>query len=614
MSSTYTTRYGIDWPIEMSEVLIDLTVAKKHRQLTEQGFKIKDPWEALLKACRTLLSKSQFNISPWTEEHAHDFVMENRAITWGCGSSSKSNDYGLFALLDWMTDPIATLWLVGSTTKLDLRSRTWESIARYYATLSQESKYFLIPGKLSEISLEIRNVVDPNIPETVGSKAGIKGVALNEDGRLQGAHLPYVRVLVDELATIRDHESLGTGVANLLIGTTDFRFYGLANPEGWDHVSSQYCLPEKDNPVTVDTGYWRSTRGYFVRHHDGAKSPCVLDPGLTDEYPYLMTKAQYEENLREADGNEDAPKIWKMVRGFPSPAGTTVPTVLDPLVAAANNCGMALEQKGRDVRGSAMGIDPAWSEGGDDAVAARPDIVMVLGKPTLDFTGKVFKMPISASSPLPVTQQQRNAVLKLLHAPDGPSLYHTAVDSSGNQGLADDLDMFVGGGCLHVNNAVRASENPIRAAGDVSPARDKIYDRGTEAWEVLAEFCRAGQVRGLPPEALQALCSRRYATHGRTGSIRFPNRLEPKDDFAKRFKGSPNEADACALAALAVKERMGIMPFGHLPPPSLDNHRPTPDVRGAWGQHQGDTSRYLDQVFAPGEYEPEFGELYEEAW
>ena len=606
MPDTYISRHGIDWPIGMHPTLIDLTVAKKHRTLAKQGLDVKDPWTCMLTAARSLLPISQFSISKWTEQHAHDFVMYNRVITWGCASSSKSNDYGLFALLDWITDPIYTLWVVGSTTKVDLTKRTWEAVARYHSALMLNDLGLAIPGKLSERGQTLSNIADADIPESTGGKAAIVGMALNEEGRLQGSHLPYVRVFIDELATIRDHEALRVGVSNLLSGTTDFRFYGLANPEPWASESSRYCLPQEGVTVNVDTGSWMSARGYFVRHHDGMKSPCVVNPSLTTLFPYLMKREEYEEILKGADGNEDDPVVWKMVRGFPAPTGSQIPTFLDPLVAEAMQCGSALPSGNWECVGSALGIDPAWSEGGDDSMMACPDVKIVNGKPVIDFTGKIYRTPISASSNEPVTKQQRDAAINILRGANNLPMTHVAVDCSGNQGLADDLDMYISPGCMHVNNSERASELPLRAAGLAAKARDTIYDRGTESWIVLAEFCRAGMVRGLSPKALAGLVNRRFATRGATGDIMKPLRSEPKDKFNKRFRGSPNETDACALAALVVKERIGVLPFGHLPPPTMGQQFMSEQLAPIFQQIQPAT---LD-----GGYEPEFSTTYEGTW
>lgn len=604
MPETYQIHRGYEFPAELSPIFLDLLIAKKHREFRVKGMEFKDPWEALLSAARALIDPALFVISPLAEEHARDFVMHNNLIIWGCASVGKSNDIGLFALLDWIVDPYKTLWLIGSTTKMDLRRRTWEAVARYFVALQNNDKGFSVPGKLSEIGLSIVNVADASIPESGGQKAALVGVALNEEGRLQGAHLPYVRILVDELATIRDHESLKTGVANLRVGTTDFRWIGLANPYGWEDPSCQYCIPALGEKVTVDTGSWFSTRGFFVRHHDGLKSPCMVDPSLETKYPFLMKRSDYQAILQDNDGNEDAPDVWKMVRGFPAPAGSTVPTVLDPKIAAA----MKVSEPPVEIQrweGSVAGVDPAWSEGGDASVFARCDIVWSENKPVLDFTGKVYRIPILATSSDPITKQQRDAVAAHLRMPGSPRLKCVAVDSSGNQGLADDLDMYIGAGCMHVNSSEKASENLVRAVGTGAPARDSIKDRGTEAWVILAEFCRAGQVRGLPANALAALTTRRFKMQSRD-TIATPLRLESKDDFSKRFGGSPNDADACALAALVAKERFGVMPYGGiLPPPDEDAFR---------GNYQdvNAPSRFDDAV-APsnGGYEPVLGDVYE---
>jgi hypothetical protein len=117
-----------------------------------------------------------------------------------------------------------------------------------------------------------------------------------------------------------------------------------------------------------------------------------------------------------------------------------------------------------------------------------------------------------------------------------------------------------------VNSGAGASENFLRSgdAAKEQAIRARVYDRGTEAWVVLAEFVRAGMVRGLPQEVVNDLCNRRFMT--KPGGEPMPRlRLERKGDYSKRSgRGSPNKADACALCALAVKERMGVMPYSHV--------------------------------------------------
>lgn len=74
-------------------------------------------------------------------------------------------------------------------------------------------------------------------------------------------------------------------------------------------------------------------------------------------------------------------------------------------------------------------------------------------------------------------------------------------------------------------------------------------------------------VRGLPQAAIDGLTQRRFALRPNSDEPCTPLRLEPKSEFFLRFKKSPDDTDACALAALAVKERLGVVPFGKAPVP-----------------------------------------------
>lgn len=569
MPATYKKRWGIDWPADMADVHIDMTVSKKWKLFKADGIEFKDPWEGMLKAARSLLDEDVFRVSPWTEEHFHDFTMYDEVVVWGCASSSKSNDAGLYILLDFMCDPFDTLAMVGSTTLGALRSRTWEAIVRYFTALKANNRGFEIPGKLSKVGFAIQNVDDDSLPGSRGEKAAIQGRALNDGGTLQGAHLPHTRILVDELATISSHEDLKTAMTNLLVGTKTSKFFALANPSAWDDPSCAMCLPPADQKVNVDTGSWISTRGVFVRHHDGLKSPVYLNPELKNRFPFLMSAENVADITRMCDGNTDARQFWSMVRGFPLSSGTAVPTILDPIVASNNRISGPPPQPFSGERrpvGMTAGVDPAWSDSGDAAIYAGCRVYMQDGKHFLDFTGMVRNIPIKATSGVPVTQQQRDFVVAAMRADGGPDIDKLAGDVSGNQGLLDSIITYIGGNPLSVNNSMRASDNPLKET-DGRPAKTYIKDRGAESWLVLAEFAKAGQVYGLPSGAVAGLTSRRFATRAGSSEALMPLRLEPKEQFSTRFKGSPNETDACALAALAVKERLGILPFGSLPTP-----------------------------------------------
>lgn len=495
-----------------------------------------------------------------------------------------SNDYGLLMLLDWITDPYDTATRLGSTDKQSLKSRSWNAIVTYFAALKHNKKGLIVPGKFSKSGYAILNDDSDDSPESVGEKAGIVGVAVNDSadsGKLQGAHAKYVRLVIDELATITHHGNIKKAMQNLRIGATDFRFYALANPASWEDESCQYCIPENGvSSVNPDTGVWTSTRGYLVRHHDGLKCITVTNPEKAEEYPFLITKEVVEANLADCDGNTDAPTFWQMVRGFPSASAVGAPPVLDVRVADAEH--VAEPCPPGEVVGVAAGLDPAWTEGGDGAVYQRVILRDIGGMLILDFGGGQRKLRVNASSNKTVTEQLCSQVKSILDGRYAGELTApitaTAVDASGNQNLADNLDIFIGRGaasCVHVNNSNRASARPIRklpgivernSENQIERCCDRYQDRGTESWCVLAEFCRAGMVRGLPPGALRALTMRRFMFRKNTTTLKQPLQMESKDEFKIRFKGSPDETDACALAALAVKEVLGVLPYDWMRP------------------------------------------------
>lgn len=598
--SGYRHYYGQDWPpvpdgkggfTPMSKEYAGLLIGKKWRFFRDQqGVEFKDPWEPWIESATSLLGPENLKVTPWTEQHMHDFVMEDKLIEWGCALCEKSHIFGLNMVLFYVTDPFDSVILLGSTTKEALKSRSWNSVQFFHAALKKNQRGFFVPGKITKAGYALINESDSDSPESAGEKAGIQGRALNEDGNLQGAHAKYVILGVDELATIKNHDVIETAMSNLRAGTMIFKMVGLANPESWDDPSCKYCIPEPGVKVDVDTGHWRSTRGYFVRHYDGLKSPCILHPELAAKFPFLPNKERVEAQIQDADGNTDAPVVWKMVRGFPMSNNVSTPVVLDRKIAVENRACEPPVDYGPPVA-VAAGIDPAWSEGGDGAIYQRVLVRQSRGMYILDFTNGLHRLAIRASAGKPVAQQLVEQVRDIMNAPGDycAPLSATAVDASANQGLADDLDMYIGQGvacCVHVNNSMRASSNPIRAIGvgmtdqqggrdrKVETCKDRYQDRGTEAWCVLAEFIKAGQVRGLSEEVVNQLSKRRFALISKkvngvdiSSGVRFPLQLERKEDFKSRNKNkSPDECDGASLAALAVKEVLGLLPFGWLKP------------------------------------------------
>ena len=571
MATTHKRKYGIDWPADYPDEMIELVCAKKWRDL---GTTIDHPAEHLLRACRSLFVPEQFKIHRWTEEHAKDFTETDFCITWGAGATSKSNDYGLFMLLDWMVDPNDTIALIGSTTKDALKKRSWESVLRYLNILKKHPRIDF-PGRSKSSGYSILNTVEDD-DAAQAEKAGIFGVALDESGKLQGAHLPFVRILVDEIATLQSdgaREAIETAISNLRKGAVSFKFFGLANPESWFDLSGYYAEPKAGrSTVTVDSEVWE-TRFGRVRHHDGLKSPAITEENGAKEYPFLVNMASIEADRREL--GDDNPVFWRMVRGFPTRQGevATVMTETDIVAGKATEKdvdGVRLDHVGANstfFRTLTIGsLDSAFSQGGDSAILQAVKIIYLNGLPTLFFI-EPTKIPILESSDRPVTYQIVDFTRGWLTKHD-VQIDHLAADDSGTQSVCDVLTIEIAPGVFRVNYSNSASDMPISNATDVE-AKKKFKDRATEAWAVLAEFVKSGQVRGLSDECARQLAARRYMTT-KSGVVVEPRRLEKKADFKARTKlGSPDEADAAAMAALLARHRLGILPGSGVYPQQL---------------------------------------------
>lgn len=582
MPTSYKVRHGIDWPIGMHDVMCDFVYGKKWREFQARGDEIKvEPWVPYLNAMKTVYGDA-FKISDWTRDHVKHWVMHQWPIYWGSAACGKSHDVGACVLPDFIVDPHDTITLIGSTTRPMLQKRIWEAILKFLGVFQDwaEDNGYILPIRVADAGYAILNKRDKDDAASMAVKAGIHGVALDEGGKLQGAHMPYVRVIVDELATIHDQDAIVTALANLQIAK-DFKFAAMANPEPWNDPSSAiFCTPVGGiDSVSVETREWETTFGAHVLHDDGFKSPCVLHPELAEEFPFLTSKKHLDTALKIARGDPNNPSFWKMARGFPLPAGTGVPPILDPAIAIRNKiCEPAVFDIGR-WRGTAEGIDPAWTSNGDGACRVRCYLMVdEYGKLYLDFTGGLEYMKIDATviKTKPAVEQLTEQVVAGKRVPFAADFRHTAVDSSGNQGLGSSLKMYAGAyDIMEVNYSDKASPNPPMKF-DTRPAEETIADRGTESWVVLARYCEAGMVKGLPEAAKNALITRHYAVENdkKTGESyrkKGKDRLEPKKDFKPRFNGkSPDEADACALAALIIKEVYGVPPFGYMDYPVKD--------------------------------------------
>jgi len=552
----YRTRYGIDFPVEVHDIQVELLCAKKFREPAYRAGDLLRPGEHLLRAIRALFTREEWSISPWTEEHAHAWCDEKSLGVIGCASSSKSNDIGGFCVLDWITDPLDTITIMASTSKLALSDRSYESVLRYFKIL-KSNPHFMIPGKESKTTMAIINDSDDEYGKLATTKAAIRGVAVQEGtadearANLQGRHMPYVRLICDEFAQMK--EAAAEARTNLRIGASkDFKWVFLANPDSLFDLSAKFSEPVDGwQSVDENTPRWRS-RYALVLHHNGFQSPAITDPEGATKYPYLISQEQIDDIVAEEHGNEDSKNIWTMVKGFP-PRTTGDLTVMSETDLSA--FGMT-DRVFWDDRGGARvmvaGLDPAFTSGGDKCVLQPAEVGLAReGSFVMAFHDPIY-IPIRESSPRPAAYQVVDGLVEAcgrLHIP----IANVAIDDSGTQSIADIVVVETGQHPIRASFGAVASESPLSSL-NLHPARERFGNLVTEIWALTAEFGRFRQIRQFPTVAGQHFCTRRYKFSGRTKS------LEPKRDYKKRLRGqsSPDEGDALALCAEAARRAAGL--------------------------------------------------------
>lgn len=558
-SGDFVSYAGYDWPRQVHPIMRDLVLAKHWRFAPYNQAKLEhDPGEYMMRAAKALFTSQEFTISPYTEEHFHDWCTEDFIICWGHAASEKSNSAGLIAVLDWLTDPLETLTLVASTTLDMLQLRTFESVTRYYRLLRKNPK-FLIPGKESKVRTAI--IMDSDDTDaTVSLKAGIKGVAVRagtvEDAKasLQGAHTTFSRLILDELSAMRD--AAMEARHNLSIGCKNFKLLGLCNPESFLDLACRHSVPidgwASVNPE--ESHFWRTQWG-IVRRHDGLKSPGLTEP---EKYPYLLKQVEMDRIVAENHGNTDSPAFWTMVRAWPSPQGSEQTILSSRLIEQWDMKRQVIWGQSNASPILIAGLDPTFTSGGDNAVfqPAEVGIEAVTGKMVIAFHPEIV-IPLLASKPRPIVYQVVDFVLDWAddHMFD---LRYLGVDESGTQRLGDmiEVESIAHGGpsvqVCRVNYGAIASSFPV-SARNKTEARKMYRNQVTELYYAVQEYGSFGQIRSLPDVAADQFCRRRVQP-------RTPKALEEKAKMKARIKRSPDQADALACCVAVAKWVLRLMP------------------------------------------------------
>lgn len=463
-------------------------------------------------------------------------------------ATHNSNDYGLLTLVDWMVDPAETVSILASTSLAMLKIRSYESVLRYFHIIQNHAPWKM-PGKLRKTDSAI--ILDEDDELGHGTdKASIRGVAVAEGSdqearsKLAGAHLPYVRLGLDELSQMRPAAMQVR--TNLSIGAKSFKLFGLCNPDSFIDLAAVHSVPLDSggfaslDPDAVEE--WRSQYGK-IRRHDGFKSPAITEPDGAKKYPFLLTSERLKQILDEHEGNTDDGEVWTMVRGFPPTQGRrqTLITMAEILQAGAMEDVAWYSQPAVTV----LGVDPAFSASGNRAVMQAADVGF-----DKDMQVKIsFREPkvirLEASSKTPILEQVGASLNQYMTDDLMVPAALCGVDDSATQSVADHMAIQYH---VHVQRFVSNAKPSLKpmSVSDRQTAKDRYHDQSIELWAAVAAFIRAGQIRNFPARAAHQLVNRPTEKIGRLH--RLQSKKVSRREGNELANDSPDDMDACAYA------------------------------------------------------------------
>lgn len=506
----------------------------------------------------------QFKWHPWADKmnercHEHPITgqLHPHVALNGCGTSGKSDFGAIYAIINWMADPLNTLVLT-TTTDLNAGSRRiWGAIEKYFNAVRD-----VMPGVMVS-SLYRINSTD-RTGKKVSGQCGIllvPGEKKKEKECLEkliGAKAGKSLILIaDELPDLV-MSILSTFFGNLITAAKRTQIVAMGNfcsrydafgimckpKDGWDSINieseeweTDIVLPETDSRIS----------GYCVRF-DGMKSPNIL--AGQDIYPIYSSK-----HLKQhKELGEKSAQFWRFCRSFDAPTGIekTLYTESDFRAGHAYEHPLWLSS---DVKYRVSSLDPAIKTGGDRCVQRFGWYGQdANGKWVLDTDKKLVLREDVTKKDEPFDLQISKQAIANCEA-QGVKPEHFGIDATGTgAGVYSHVWEKWSPKVLRVEFGGAPSQLQV-VANDELTAEDRFDRRVSELWGVGKEFLKYGQLKGIDDELAREMKSREFKDTKRARCISIA--VEIKVDMKKRIGFSPDDADAYFVLIEVCRVRFG---------------------------------------------------------
>jgi hypothetical protein len=499
-----------------------------------------------------ILPKVQWN--PWLERMVDSLSSDHyakrvgntvqRKMAWaGCATATKTFGAAFFAFIWFLADPLNSIVVLTSTSAKMVRKRIWPTIAGFY--LSVRDNYGEC-GHIIDSKTTIQGMKGDDLHAIFAMAVG-EGETSKAAANIQGMHAKRVLVVIDEATDVE--EAILVAIENLKKACEDFTELYIGNAKSRLDPLGRAMTPKNGwNSITVDDEEWETADGYCL-HFDGFKSPNVK-AGRTI-YPYMYTWEDYQIAISK---DQNTLAVWMYDRGFPPPDGVSNTILSEAQIERCNARGKhTFISRCKTI----AGLDPAF--GGNDCILQFALEGDVTGDGTEDTKLGIqcterLKIEVNPTDKRPRdTQIAERVIFECGKRAVAPRDFGMDATGTGRGVFAIIYEKWSAE--IHKVEFGGSPSQLPSSEEDMRPC-DEVYDRKvTELWYSIKRFVEGGQLNGLDDDLIRELCARIFGIKGKKIS------LETKEDFKKRFRRSPDNADALSVL-VEVSRRNGNTPTG----------------------------------------------------
>lgn len=553
--------YGARWPQGFGPVEIEASLYAYEAQ-RKAAPNCLDRHKHFARYLKLIVPETAFAWHRWVYEGV-ELWCEDWFTCIGAAGTGKSAMFGLFVLGDWLVEPSDTVTVLVSTSLDALKARIYKYVCQWHESVIPQYRV----GSFRQANplglLHVDPVTEEN-PQPQWKGAGILCVGFKAGDSTEsiknhlGRHLRRNRIVVDEL------QGVNPAVLDLwwnMGASGEFKFGGFGNPQSmFDPLASASTPAGHSSRLAafdwlhrdmMDVGRrrtktWPTDQGRCLML-DGRESPGVDDPA---KFHYLI--GQKHIDAAKKSGGENSVQWYAFICGIFPPSGgaNTLLSAKEVKEGKAEERGVSWEGNWEDwIFG-----DLAHS-GEDEKVIQRARVGKAVGGAwMIDLMEREY---IQIDEKAGFISQQIGRFVATKAKLWGVPVNRVAIDATATQGaMIDAVEQAMGGrGVVRIHAAGPPSNNAVKL-GWPQMCKEAYADRAAELAGNLAEFVRAGQIRGMDSILAQQCVSRVVLPQEENqGKLK----LDP-DKRGNNGGKSPNEFDALCVGVTALREKAGVHP------------------------------------------------------